>query len=115
MLRVEGSKYRILVPITITGHDLLDETKLKNPIPSMGIMHKSKITMIDKNNKINYGFKLYLLNIQQIYSDFHINVNDTINLFLSSHNGSEDDTCKITNCPIPYKFYIFDNKIAKII
>lgn len=115
MLKVNGSNYRILVPITLTGYDLLDETRIKNPIPNMLIMHKSKLTILDKNNKLNYGYKLYLLNIQQMFSDFNINNNDTIHLFLSSDNGSEDDTCKITNCPIPYKFYIFDNKIAKII
>ena len=48
MLRVEGSKYRILVPITLTGFDLLDETNIKNPIPNMIIMHKSKLTLLDK-------------------------------------------------------------------
>ena len=115
MLRVEGSKYRILVPITLTGYDLLDETNIKNPLPNMLIMHKSKLTILDKNNKLNYGYKLYLLNIKKIFSDFNVNKNDTINLFLSSDNGSEDNTCKITNCPIPYHFHIFDNKIAKII
>ena len=115
MLKVQGSKYRIFVPITLTGIELLDETNIKNPIPSMTIMHKRKLTVLDKNNKLNYGYKLYLLNIQKIYSDFKLDKTQPITLLLSCVNGTIDNTCKFTNCTIPYNFYVFDNKIAKII